>query len=182
MATKKAVREQIIADLTSMPDDIRHFQAGTLYERLTTSPEWDRSQTVAVTLSNGFELDTRPIIEAAKQARKQVVVPKTFSSDRTMIFVPLTDSTNLAESNFGILEPENGTPVPKDHIDLVVVPGLGFTKKGERLGFGGGYYDRYLADYQGRTVTVAFDAQLFDKPTWKVHEHDVLVQHIITSH
>ncbi len=46
-----------------MPDDVRQFQAGTLYERLFASKEWERSQTIAVTLSTGFELDTAPIIE-----------------------------------------------------------------------------------------------------------------------
>ncbi len=182
VATKKAVREQIIAALNSMPDDVHRFQAGILYERLFESAEWNRSQTVAITLSTGFELDTKPIIEAAKQARKQVVVPRTFSTDRRMIFLPLTDATVLKESNFGIMEPENGTAVTKDQIDLVVVPGLGFTKKGARLGFGGGYYDRFLADYQGRTVTLAFEAQMFKTPTWPVADTDVLVQHVITSH
>lgn len=181
MATKKAVREQIIASLSNMPDDVRQFQAGTLYERLFASKEWERSQTIAVTLSTGFELDTTPIIEAAKQARKQIVIPKTFP-DRQMVFVPLTDAIQLTKSSFGILEPENGTPVAKDQIDLVVVPGLGFTKSGERLGFGGGYYDRFLADYQGKTVTVAFDAQVFKTPKWRVYDHDILVQHVITSH
>ncbi|MTV81048.1 5-formyltetrahydrofolate cyclo-ligase [Secundilactobacillus folii] len=182
MASKKAVREKIIAALGSMPDDVRHFQADALYERLEDSPEWERSQTVAITLSTGIELDTQPIIDAAKQARKQVLVPKTFDSDRSMIFVPLTESTTLKASKFGILEPENGIPVTKDQIDLVVVPGLGFTKQGVRLGFGGGYYDRFLSDYQGRTVSLAFDAQLFDEPTWKVAEHDIYVQHVISAH
>lgn len=182
MATKKAVREEIIAALSAMPDDVRHFQAGTLYERLFESEEWNHSQTVAITLSTGFELDTQPIIEAAKQARKEVVIPKTFNTDRSMIFLPLTDETVMKESNFGIMEPENGTAVPKDQIDLIVVPGLGFTKKGARLGFGGGYYDRFLADYQGRTVTLAFEAQMFKEPTWQVVDTDVLVQHVITSH
>lgn len=181
MATKKAVREQIIASLIAMPDDIRRFQSGELYERLLTSPEWEKSQTIAVTLSTGFELDTQPIIDAAKTDRKQVVIPKTFAN-REMVFVPYTDAINLSRTAYGILEPENGTPVNKDQIDLIIVPGLGFTKKGERLGFGGGYYDRFLADYHGRTVTLAFDAQLFKTPEWRVRDHDVLVQHVISSH
>lgn len=182
MATKKAVREQIISALISMPADVRHFQATTLYERLFESQEWNRSQTVAVTLSTGFELDTQPIIDAAKRARKQIVVPRTYNADRSMQFIPLTPETILKESEFGILEPENGIAVTKDQIDLVIVPGLGFTKKGVRLGFGGGYYDRFLADYQGRTVTLAFEAQMFKEPTWKVIDTDILVQHVITSH
>ncbi|GAX02698.1 5-formyltetrahydrofolate cyclo-ligase [Secundilactobacillus pentosiphilus] len=182
MATKKAVREQVMAALNAMPDDVRHFQAGTLYERLFESEEWNRSQTVAVTLSTGFELDTQPIIDAAKQAHKEIVVPKTFSTDRKMVFLPLTDATVLKESKFGIMEPENGIEVTKKQIDLIVVPGLGFTKKGVRLGFGGGYYDRFLADYQGRTVTLAFEPQMFKEPTWQVADTDVLIQHVITSY
>lgn len=182
MTTKKALREEIIATLTKLPADVRQFQAKTLYERLFESVAWSKSQSVAVTLSTGIELDTQPIIEAAQAADKQILVPRTFAADRSMVFVPLTDMVRLERSEFGILEPVNGNGVPKDQIDLVIVPGLGFTKAGARLGFGGGYYDRFLVDYDGRTVTLALDCQVFKEPTWRVRDHDVMIQQVITAH
>lgn len=99
-----------------------------------------------------------------------------------MEFVPLTDAVRLETSEYGIEKPVNGNATVKSAIDLIVVPGLGFTPAGDRLGFGGGYYDRYLADYSGQTVSLALDAQLFDTPQWSVKEHDIRVQQVITVH
>ncbi|ANZ63861.1 hypothetical protein AYR62_06985 [Secundilactobacillus paracollinoides] len=178
---KKALREQIIANLTALSTDVRHFQADELYQDLFASHAWNTSHTVAVTMSTETELDTQPIIEAAQQADKRVLVPRTFPG-RQMEFVPLTDAVRLETSEYGIEEPVNGNATVKSAIDLIVVPGLGFTPAGDRLGFGGGYYDRYLADYSGQTVSLALDAQLFDTPQWSVKEHDIRVQQVITVH
>ncbi len=178
---KKALREQIIANLVALAPDVRQFQADELYQRLFASHAWNTSHTVAVTMSTATELDTKPIIEAAQQADKRVLVPRTFSG-RQMEFVPMTDAVRLEASEYGIQEPINGNATVKSGIDLIVVPGLAFTPEGDRLGFGGGYYDRYLADYSGQTVSLALDAQYFDTPEWTVNEHDVKVQQVITAH
>jgi 5-formyltetrahydrofolate cyclo-ligase len=69
--------------------------------------------------------------------------------------------------------------VDASRIDLMIVPGLAYTREGYRLGFGGGYYDRYLQNYHGKTISLAFNEQLV--PNFLVEEHDIPVSEIITN-
>jgi 5-formyltetrahydrofolate cyclo-ligase len=84
----------------------------------------------------------------------------------------------LKKGTYGIREPE-GENARKQDIDLVLVPGVAFDQRGFRLGHGRGYYDRFLADYQGNSLGVAFDRQIFE--TLPVEEHDQPVKQIITD-
>ncbi|MCG4787991.1 5-formyltetrahydrofolate cyclo-ligase, partial [Roseburia faecis] len=72
-----------------------------------------------------------------------------------MEFVQIDEDTEFEETGFGVLEPLAGMVLQPQEIDLIVVPGVAFTANGKRLGFGGGYYDRYLANYLGKTVSLA---------------------------
>lgn len=96
-----------------------------------------------------------------------------------MDFVYYTPETKMERSSFGILEPIKSLPaVPKDQIQLLIVPGVGFNSAGYRIGFGAGYYDRYLADYQGKTISLALPQQLTND--WTVDSYDIPVQLILT--
>ena len=78
-----------------------------------------------------------------------------------------------------VVQPIESAPVvEKSEIDLVLVPGVVFSEAGNRVGFGGGYYDRFLADYKGKTATQLFPSQIFKKPTWTVEEHDITIQQL----
>ncbi|WP_275493779.1 5-formyltetrahydrofolate cyclo-ligase, partial [Oenococcus oeni] len=79
---------------------------------------------------------------------------------------------------FHTLEPETSVEIPKEEIELMIVPGLAFTKSGKRLGFGAGFYDRYLADYSGRTVSLVLKDQLLENiPNDKL---DIRIKKILT--
>lgn len=108
---------------------------------LIDQPEWTGAKTIAVTLSQSFEIDTAPIILHARHKGQQIVVPRTLPH-RQMEFVELNEDTDFDETSFGILEPHDGKVYSPDEIDLMVVPGVAFTASGNRLGFGGGYYDQ----------------------------------------
>ena len=69
-----------------------------------------------------------------------------------MIAVKADSSGDFQEGRYGIFEPISDVPYPKEQIDLIIVPGLGFDKRKYRIGYGAGYYDRYLSDYSGITV------------------------------
>ncbi|MEJ6400533.1 5-formyltetrahydrofolate cyclo-ligase [Nicoliella lavandulae] len=172
---KKILRNQIINELKLSKHLDQH-----LYQQLFAHPDWQAADTVAITLSSAIELDTAPLISAAHAAHKQVVVPRTLPGFQ-MEFVVYDNDTQLAQTKFGIMEPQNGTVVPKTAIDLIIVPGLCFaTQTNDRLGFGGGFYDRYLADYQGHTISLALPAQLCATPNWDVDKYDIKVQTIIS--
>ncbi|MDN2452600.1 5-formyltetrahydrofolate cyclo-ligase [Lactobacillus sp. UCMA15818] len=151
-----------------------------LYRKLFNSSEWSKADTVGVTLSLPSEIDTKPIILQAWMESKQVCIPLTLAQ-RKMSFKLLTPTMKVARNKFGILEPESsGITLEKSRIDLIIVPGLAFSSKGERLGFGGGYFDRFLADYGGTTVSLAEKARFFEESVWPVEETDVLIEKILT--
>ncbi|MHA8138379.1 5-formyltetrahydrofolate cyclo-ligase [Lactobacillaceae bacterium Scapto_B20] len=172
---KKTLRNQIITDLKK----IKHVDQN-LYQKLFAHPDWQSANTIAVTLSSAIELDTAPIIKAAREAGKQVVVPRTLPKFQ-MEFVNYDERTELLKSPFGIMEPANGDVIAKSAIDLIIVPGLAFaTTTHDRLGFGGGFYDRYLADFNGNTISLALPIQAYPIPNWAVNEYDIKVKTIIS--
>lgn len=178
---KKAFRQQQIQRLSQMTPETRVAQNLSLQQQLFASSAWQHAQTVAITISSGIEVDTRPLVKQAWADGKTVVIPKTLPH-RQMAFYPYTDASELAKTKFGILEPVSGQPVAKTAIDLVLVPGLGYSQTTlARIGFGGGYYDRFLADYTGIKVTLAFQEMAFDQPEWPVDDYDVLLDQLIVA-
>ena len=150
-----------------------------LYLKLFATKKWQEAKVVALTLSQPEELDTKPMIMAAFQAGKRVCVPKTLPK-RQMVFVELTPEVQITRSKFGVLEPTaNYHQLAKDQIDLIVVPGLAYTPTGDRLSFGGGFFDRYLADYPGKTIALANKSRYFTQVQWEVEPTDIQVQEVI---
>ncbi len=99
---------------------------------------------------------------------------------RQMRFVRVLPTTLFTLTAFGVEEPDSEQVIEKEAIDLMVVPGVCFTLAGKRIGYGGGFYDRYLEDYRGATVSLAFPFQLAAEDDWLSDEYDQLIQKIIT--
>ena len=156
---KKEIRQQMIKRLNNLPFEQKKEQEKNIYELLFGMEQWKKAEMVALTLSQELELTTYPIIEKAWKEGKAVVVPRT-KKNREMDFVVYSSTTPMETSSFGLTEPLKTLPaIPKSKIDLVIVPGLAYSEKGYRVGFGGGYYDRFLADYKGTTISLVFKEQ-----------------------
>ncbi|KMJ60535.1 hypothetical protein AB685_04570 [Bacillus sp. LL01] len=152
-----------------------------IHEKLFASTEWKKAQTIGATISRFPEVDTEALITRAWNEGKKVAVPKCFPKDKSMQFYFLEDFDQLETVYFGLKEPIVSivTPCPKQEMDLMLVPGLLFDKKGYRIGFGGGYYDRYLVDFLGEKLSLAFSQQLVNKvPT---DSFDIPVHKIVTN-
>jgi len=121
------------------------------------------------------EVDLRPLIEKLLKQGKTVLLPKT--TDKDILPIQINSLASLKEGKFSIPEPE-GTPFPKEKIDVVFVPGVAFDKKGNRIGYGKGFYDRFLKDFDPIKVGVAFDFQVIDE--LPAEDHDEKVDFIIT--
>ncbi len=178
MYSKKEMRQAYIARLQQLDLNTRLEEEKQLASKLYDQPEWVSAQMIAITLSQSFEINTAPIILHARHKGQQVVVPRTLPH-RQMEFVTLTEETQFSESHFGVLEPVNGQVVTPDDIDLMVVPGVAFTLSGKRLGFGGGYYDRYLTKYHGPKLALALNTQLADEDEWAVEEFDIPMDRVV---
>ena len=134
-----------------------------------------------MTVSNFPEVDTWQLIREGWNQGKRITTPKCIPASKEMVFRQIQGFNELESAYFGLFEPieQMTDEVVKDDIDLLIVPGLIFNRKGFRVGFGGGYYDRYLKGYEGATLSLAFSMQLRDQIP--VESHDIPVGKIITE-
>ncbi|AYM03406.1 5-formyltetrahydrofolate cyclo-ligase [Levilactobacillus brevis] len=180
MPTKAAIRQQTIQALNAMPAALRQRASADLYRQLFALPAWQSAQRVATTISGGFELATQPIIDQAHAEGKIIAVPATLPH-RQMAFHVVDEQTTFSTSSFGLQEPVNGAIIEPNAFDLIVVPGLVFATTRQRLGFGGGYYDRYLPQTTGFKVALALPAQQAPEPNWPVDPFDVLLDAVLMA-
>jgi len=181
LTSKRFLRTILQQDLQKKPQQQYENQSTQIATRLFQTEEWRDATTIAITISRTPEVDTYPIIREAWEAGKTIVVPKCHKETRTMTFHRIQSFEQLETVFFGLLEPivSQTVEVHKSKIDLVIVPGLGYTSKGYRIGFGGGYYDRFLSDYEGNTISLAFPEQII--PSLPLEPHDIPVKKLITS-
>ena len=155
---KKTLRNQTIAAMKALPQTVKTQADEQLTQCLLELPAFQEAKTLATYLSFDHEFSTANLIKAALQLGKRVCVPRTYAQGR-MEFVEY-DPDILEKTRFGLLEPnEKGRVVDQSEIDLIHVPGVVFQSKGYRIGYGGGYYDRYLADFAGKTVSTIYSIQ-----------------------
>lgn len=126
---------------------------------------WKEARSIGITLSINGEVETREIIQEAWKLKKLVAVPKTDPKLHELAFYALESFEQLEPGHFGIMEPkiDSTSIVNSNDIDLLFVPGLVFDRKGYRIGYGGGYYDRFLAQFSNKTLSLAFSFQVVDE-------------------
>lgn len=179
---KVALRHDIKARLMAMDAKNRVEKSKAICRHIIETETFQRAAVVMAYLSLPHEVDTTPLILQAWQQGKTVAVPKVSWEQRHMIPVEIKSlETGLHTDDRGVRNPTNGTPVPFDDIDLVIAPGLGFDRLGNRLGRGGAYYDRFFA---GGKITatrwgVAFGEQLCGEIPHD--EKDVVMHAVVTE-
>lgn len=157
---KEEKRQQILRRLKSLEQSVKQAADQRLTQQMIQSLSYQKAETLATYLSMEHEFSTRLLIKQAQKDGKRILVPKTYPQGR-MIFVDY-DERDLVKTRFGLWEPRSEEEVDKSEIDLIHVPGLIFNPAGYRIGYGGGYYDRYLAGYDGQTMSSMYGFQLQD--------------------
>jgi len=153
--------------------------ARSIAHRLLAMPEYQEAQTVFCFVGTDREIDTRPILENALAAGKTLCVPLCTEPGR-MESRQITDLNQLVPGHYGLLEPTADTPViPVDAIDFAVLPCVTCNYLGQRLGHGGGYYDRFLSQYRGGTVLLC--RELLIRQEIPVEPHDYPVPRALTE-
>lgn len=154
---KTELRRKLQNGLLAMPSEQRSLKSRKACQNLVSMPEFQSASTVMMYLSLPHEVDTSEAILHAWQLGKIVAVPKISWQQRHMIAVQINSlETGLSTSASGLRNPVTGVPVPFGDIDLVVTPALGFDRKGNRLGRGGSYYDRFFANKELRAHRCGF--------------------------
>ena len=178
-AAKKAIRAEVAAALQLMSQDARARATGRAFAQLDQTDAWRGAKRVMLYAPMPIE----PVLDClwVQRANREFCYPRIVGRELEARMV--TAVTQLRPAAFGLREPdlEQTTVVDPATLDLVVVPGLAFTRDGGRLGRGRGYYDRFLAALPAEvsTVALAFACQMRD--TLPMEPHDYRVQMVFTG-
>lgn len=179
---KQQWREQLRKNLLEMSEEQRAERSWKACQNLVATAQFQSASAVMMFLSLPHEVDTSEAILQAWQLGKTVSVPKISWQQRHMIPVEINSlETGFATEASGLRNPTTGVPVPIEEIDLVVTPALGFNRKGNRLGRGGSFYDRFFGNEQLKAPRCgfAFEEQVIDSVP--VTERDEPVDFLVTD-
>ena len=172
---KSELRKQVLQEMKAIPRKQKQAIDQALTEGLLQHPFYQEAKIIATYLSFPHEFQTQKLIEHTLMDSKKVLIPKTYPKGR-MDFV-VYDPQQLVKTSFGLLEPQGDLEVvDASQIDLIHVPGLAFTTEGYRIGYGGGYYDRYLEHFTGHTLSTIYPCQIKD---FIPENHDIPVQEVL---
>lgn len=173
---KQELRRIIRAKKRAMTEEEILSRSQKLAQLLYQSPAYQKARTVYGYLPYNQEVRTVPMLEQALREGKRVAVPKVYGEE--MKFLYLEDFSLVAKGYAGIPEPIADGPIARDETALVLMPGLAFDRKGRRVGYGGGFYDKFLAAEPNHpTLALCYDFQLL--PGLETEGHDVPVDFVL---
>lgn len=176
---KKMLRTQIRQALRDLSKEELAWSDQELCARFLEHPTLEKAQTILMYYGVGTEIHTDAILEALLAQGKTVCMPRCLS-DTEMEAYAVTGMEDMEPDRYNIPAPKlTCRKVPREELDLILVPGLAFDSRGGRLGQGAGYYDRYLEDYEGPTVALCredfFQINLPKEPL------DVWIRYVLTE-
>lgn len=172
---KKALRKVLIQRRRDTPQEIKSAADERIFTRLL--PLLEECSSVFTYVSTDIEVDTRQLLSWCFIHGKPAAVP--VSGDTELTFYPVSCFDALSAGRFGIMEPTNrfSTAVPDEH-SLCIIPALICDREGYRLGYGRGYYDRYLAGFPGKKVIICYADFVGAVP---IEPHDRCADAVITD-
>lgn len=177
--SKKEIRTHVLQAMKALDREKKGRDDKYLLEKLCNTPEYVHARVIATYMALPHEYNTQDFIERALKDGKQVLIPRTLAH-RGMEFCDIT-SSDLARSSFGILEPLAHTAdsiVSIDSIDMIHVPLVAVNHNGFRIGYGGGYYDRFLSGFAGSTISTTYGCQVCD---FTPDSFDIAVQTVLVA-
>lgn len=173
---KKSLRKKISEQKRSMTPEQIQVASEKLGELFRASEQYRDAKTIYGYLPYNQEVRTVPILQRALEEGKRVAVPKVYGDE--MRFIYLADLNQVEKSDYGIPEPIDDGPVADDPTALVLMPGLAFDKEGHRIGYGGGFYDKFLAaEPDHPTLALCYEFQMVEElPT---EEFDIPVDIVL---
>ena len=173
---KQELRQAIRARKRAMTEEDILRRSEILAEKFARSNAYRAAKTIYGYLPYNQEVRTVPMLRRALEEGKRVAVPKVYGDD--MKFIYLDDLSQVAKGYAGIPEPVADGPVAQDETALVLMPGLAFDPAGHRIGYGGGFYDKFLArEPHHPTVALCYDFQVMDR--LETEEFDIPVDLVI---
>lgn len=175
---KKALRAQMREKKRALSARQIERASTLLAQQLFAHPAYRAARSIYGYLSYNQEVRTLPILEQAQRDGKRVAVPKVFGDE--MKFLWLDDLTAIAPGAYNIPEPIADEPAADDETALVLMPGIAFDPEGHRCGYGGGFYDKYLAAHdQHPTLALCYGFQMFEH--LDTDAHDIPVDFVLSQ-
>lgn len=173
---KTALRRYIREQKRAMTAQLIEEKSRRLGELFANSEAYRNAETIYGYLPYNQEVRTVPMLQRALTDGKRVAVPKVYGEE--MRFIYLTDLTRVAKGYAGIPEPVADGPVAEDPGALVLMPGLAFDSAGHRIGYGGGFYDKFLAREPNHpTIALCYDFQMV--PELETEPFDISVDTVL---
>lgn len=178
---KTTIRKNILNELNKLDNKVHNNLSHHIHRKVIDDEKVMNAQVIGITVSSFPEVDTWNLIQELWRLGKRVAVPKCEPKTRGMTFYEINSFDQLEVVYMKLKEPIPSMTrgIERALIDVLIVPGVVFTKQGYRIGFGGGYYDRFLSEYNGVTISLAFDSQIVNEIP--VERFDLPVQYILTE-
>jgi len=183
MQDKAELRKELLRRRDNIPPEVRGAKNRMVRERLLSLDEFKNAGIVFFFASFRTEVDTAEMIKSSLSSGKRVLLPKVDKDRHELLLYEIRDFGELAPGYMGIPEPPfSGKQMSINDADIVIIPGAGFDTSGNRIGYGGGYYDRLLSGLQKQSPVIiapAYEEQVVDFiPS---EPHDIRVQMIVTD-
>lgn len=179
---KKLLRKEILKIRNNIDISIRNLKDEHIYNIFINSDLYKEVNSIFIYVSFGSEVKTHKIIEKALKDKKRVYVPKTYVDKKEMVAVEIHSLSELIVDNYGILEPKTVEKYKiSNKFDVVVIPGVAFDNNGNRIGYGGGYYDKYIKEnlLNVKKIALAYEEQIIEHIENDIH--DMKVDYIVNS-
>lgn len=179
---KKTIRKQILESRANLGKNSHNLYSDRIINKLCESSFYKESKIIMTFISFGHEVNTHNFVKNSLNNNKRITVPITFPESNEIKPSEILDFDELEVGFYNILTPKEEFHrfIDPNEVDLIIVPGLAFDRKGYRVGYGGGYYDRFLSKYPKATkIGLAFDLQMIDQVPRD--EFDIAVDYIITE-
>ena len=177
--SKDEIRAAIKAKRRALSYDDVKQKSGSITDNLLSLPFFSDAKTVMVYLSAFKEPDTSGVIDYLYRSGKKIVVPISNTDNYTITPSYLASPDKLTRGAYGIREPQEVLTADINDIDIALIPGIAFDARGMRVGFGKGYYDRFLEQFKGIKIGICYDFQMLGFVP--ASEHDVEMDIIITE-
>lgn len=182
MNIKKEIRKFIKEKRALLTKDEKEILDNIIFKKIVNSQEYRKAKFIFIFVSYKDEIDTHRVIKKALIDGKVICVPKTISLEEGMYAAQITKFEDLEVGNYGILEPKSENKrIEENLIDLCYVPGLAFDRVGGRMGYGGGFYDRFLIKIRNncKKIGLTYSFQVLERVP--MGENDIFIDGIITD-
>lgn len=178
---KEELRQHLLAQRESIPEPEFYGASADIIEELKEQKEYQDAGTIHcyVSMNERREVETRVLIKEMITKGRDVAVPVTEFENGTLTHIRLASYFDLEENKWGVMEPAEGEQVTPEEIDLVIVPMVGGDERCNRIGYGEGFYDRFLKDVNCTKIGLSFDINIVEElPT---EDFDIPLNKIITE-